>query len=534
MRDLAETGATVLNPPVVRRCIAILSLTLATAAAQQSGALLGTEPGLEKAVRWIWTVGPSAPGEWGLELPESAPTPAPGQLQPPNTPPSPNVPGERPTTYVVAKGDSLFRIGRKFGVQVDQLRHVNGLTSDMIRVGDVLNIPSLGEVAAWSPPRPTPKPNAQPHQSAAPQPTAGLPAGTDPEVYLFQTFLSREGFSAGPIDGKTSLDFQKLVFLFQNSRPGMQDIDTLRTKAREAIGEGFASYVLRPEDFRFISPPRAQRFDRSATPTPTPKPGAKKQPAPEPARAPVTYDELTAGSMLAYRSPWEFVAERFRCDEKLLRALNPGVQGLPKAGTTFRVPNVIPFEIEHAFESPLRPAVDPANPVKAVIVDRSRLEVYRGGSLVAVMPVSSARPGLRGRGTWIILDAIQRPKLATRQEPREKPRETSHFFVGANPEPQPTPQILASEQFIAPGPRSPVGILWINLAKSDSPDPLPFGLHGTARPSQMRTEQSLGGFRMPNWDIARVVRLIPAGTPLDWSTSAPPTAAPAAAAEPAM
>ena len=32
----------------------------------------------------------------------------------------------------------------------------------------------------------------------------------------------------------------------------------------------------------------------------------------------------------------------------------------------------------------------------------------------------------------------------------------------------------------------------------------------------MNIEESIGGFRLTNWDIARVVRLLPSGTPLDW------------------
>ncbi len=35
----------------------------------------------------------------------------------------------------------------------------------------------------------------------------------------------------------------------------------------------------------------------------------------------------------------------------------------------------------------------------------------------------------------------------------------------------------------------------------------------------MNTLESIGGFRLTNWDIARAVRLLPAGTPLEWSHS---------------
>jgi lipoprotein-anchoring transpeptidase ErfK/SrfK len=76
--------------------------------------------------------------------------------------------------------------------------------------------------------------------------------------------------------------------------------------------------------------------------------------------------------------------------------------------------------------------------------------------------------------------------------------------------------VLTSEQYLAAGPRNPVGILWINLAKSNSTEPLPYGLHGTSIPDKMNVEQSIGGFRLTNWDIARAVRHLPVGTPLEW------------------
>ena len=66
------------------------------------------------------------------------------------------------------------------------------------------------------------------------------------------------------------------------------------------------------------------------------------------------------------------------------------------------------------------------------------------------------------------------------------------------------------------GPNNPVGIVWINLAKSGDPKPLPYGLHGTSIPGTMMKQESIGGFRMTNWDIARAVRLLPPGTELKW------------------
>lgn len=43
--------------------------------------------------------------------------------------------------YVVQRGDSLFRIARKFGATVEALKTANGLKTDVIRIGQVLIIP---------------------------------------------------------------------------------------------------------------------------------------------------------------------------------------------------------------------------------------------------------------------------------------------------------------------------------------------------------------------------------------------------------
>jgi LysM repeat protein len=51
-------------------------------------------------------------------------------------------------SYSVKKGDSLARIARNHGVSVQELRDANGISGDMIKIGQTLNIPSSGMAPA--------------------------------------------------------------------------------------------------------------------------------------------------------------------------------------------------------------------------------------------------------------------------------------------------------------------------------------------------------------------------------------------------
>ena len=57
-------------------------------------------------------------------------------------------PGETAeNTYVVKKGDSLYSIANKYDISVEDLKNANGLSGNLINVGQVLNIPKNGNVS---------------------------------------------------------------------------------------------------------------------------------------------------------------------------------------------------------------------------------------------------------------------------------------------------------------------------------------------------------------------------------------------------
>jgi lipoprotein-anchoring transpeptidase ErfK/SrfK len=469
-------------------------------------ALKHVEPGLENAVKWEWHVEPSENKEWGFQLPTPSPTPP---------PPVPVVtPLEiRPALYEVKHGDALILIGKKFGVTVSQLKSFNGLKDDKIRIGQILKIPTLAEVSAMAPPVAKRKPAATSESKPGPE------TGMEDKVRL-QIFLDREEFSAGPIVGEPGQAFARILLLYESTHGDAKDDPSVTAKAQALVTNVFTQYKLEAADFRFIAPPNAEPVDsKPISVSSHPHPGKGTSHPPVRPVAPPTYNQLVAMSVLAYRTPWEFVAERFHCQEAYLHTLNDKLPAIPKVGTEFRVPNVVPFEIEKALDEPLQPQIDPKNPVTAAVIGRAQLNIYQGGALIAALPLSPARPGLHGRNSWKILDVIPHPRLGTFQKERiEQTQKAGSVSAVASPAPtaSPSPTEQLPEQYLAAGPRNPVGILWINLAKSNSTEALPYGLHGTSIPDQMNSEESIGGLRLTNWDIARVVRQLPFGTPLEW------------------
>ena len=65
---------------------------------------------------------------------QNVPLPGPGTGTPPGS-------GSGVIRYVVKAGDSLWQISRKYGTTVEELKRLNGLTSDLLSIGQVLQIP---------------------------------------------------------------------------------------------------------------------------------------------------------------------------------------------------------------------------------------------------------------------------------------------------------------------------------------------------------------------------------------------------------
>lgn len=69
---------------------------------------------------------------------------------PTSSPEQPELPGNT-TVYTVQKGDSLWWISRKFNTTIETLRVLNQLTSDIITPGQILKVPTTGEGSTSTP-----------------------------------------------------------------------------------------------------------------------------------------------------------------------------------------------------------------------------------------------------------------------------------------------------------------------------------------------------------------------------------------------
>ena len=174
------------------------------------------------------------------------------------------------------------------------------MKDDKILIGQILKIPSASGPGATTPPSGsanTPTNKDKPPKSSKPEnrsragqcQDSGLPG---PRAVLGRSHRRQTGSGV-----------QEVLFLYQSTHEDAKDDASLRAKAQASVTEVFTNYTLKAEDFRFIAPPKAETV------------GAKRSPV-------SVYEQLTASSMLAYRTPWEFVAERFHCQESYLRILN--------------------------------------------------------------------------------------------------------------------------------------------------------------------------------------------------------------------
>jgi lipoprotein-anchoring transpeptidase ErfK/SrfK len=182
---------------------------------------------------------------------------------------------------------------------------------------------------------------------------------------------------------------------------------------------------------------------------------------------------------LGYENLAEALGERFHVRPELLAALNRGKK-LDRAGVVIQVPNV---------------TAPPPTKTAGMTIRVSRKEgaveaVDATGVVVAWYPATtgSAHDPLP-LGKWKINGVAWNPPY----------NYNPNLFWDAD--------TTDKKAKLAPGPNSPVGVVWIDLSKPH------YGIHGTPVPSTIGKTTSHGCVRLTNWDATELAKLVTPGMP---------------------
>ena len=331
------------------------------------------------------------------------------------------------------------------------------------------------------------------------------------EVVRAAILLDRLKFSPGEIGAAYTVNLSKAAMAFQSAAgltaTGNVDADTWTALNDKQVTNGEAQ----PGAQRGAQPGDAERAQ--GEPAGKQPNSQAHQAAPAPANAAIiTYiitpedvagpftkippasgrDSVTAHMLreaklmhLNYASPLELLAEKFHSSPRLLVELNPR-KTFKKAGEQIRVPNVLTPEPAAAASV----MVDGAN--------RSVTALDAQGKILAFYPatVGSEHDPLPV-GDWKIQEISWYPKF------KYNP---NLFWDAENKTPRAT---------IQPGPRNPVGVVWIGLSKPH------YGIHGTPAPSKIGLTESHGCIRLTNWDAAELGKMVHVGAAVVLKNAAP-------------
>jgi len=214
---------------------------------------------------------------------------------------------------------------------------------------------------------------------------------------------------------------------------------------------------------------------------------------------------------LPYRDPADAIAEKFHCEIHFLEQLNAGkLKGL-KAGDQLKVPNVEPFELasvkailpgsetasQAANEVEDQPETQASTPGESgaarnvsvkIDIKTNMLGVFENEKLIAAYPVTIGSAHTASPiGDWKVRGIAKLPRFRYDKKMLEHGERSGNFYM------------------LPPGPRNPVGVMWIALNKKG------IGIHGTDDPGSIGRAVSHGCIRLSNWDVVRLATKIKQG-----------------------
>ena len=215
---------------------------------------------------------------------------------------------------------------------------------------------------------------------------------------------------------------------------------------------------------------------------------------------------------LPYRDAADAIAEKFHSDIHFLEQLNPGKLKAIKAGDQVMVPNVEAFEVasvkdiqpgsetarqpvnemeyqpETEAPKPGENAGAPRNVSIKIDTKTNMLSVFDAEKLIAAYPVTvGSQHTASPIGDWKVMRITKMPTFRYDKEMLQHGKRSGNFYL------------------LPPGPRNPVGVMWIALNKKG------IGIHGTDNPDSIGHAASHGCVRLANWDVVRLATKIKPG-----------------------
>jgi lipoprotein-anchoring transpeptidase ErfK/SrfK len=307
-----------------------------------------------------------------------------------------------------------------------------------------------------------------------------------------QVFLDRANFCPGKIDGRYNDFTWKGLALYRESRGEQPQTPSPRTNANArpdvsglelaSVEPVFVPYTVTEADLQSVG----QLPDNVA------------------AKAKLKF--------LPYRDAADAIAEKFHSDVHFLEQLNPSKLKGVKAGDQLTVPNVEPFELasvkeiqpgsetaseaanqmEYQPETHAPTAGENAGPPRNISIKidtkTNMLGVLEGEKLIAAYPVTIGSGHTASPiGDWKVMRITKMPTFRYDKEMLQHGKRSGNFYL------------------LRPGPRNPVGVMWIALNKKG------IGIHGTNEPDSVGHAASHGCIRLANWDVVRLATKIKPG-----------------------
>ena len=271
-----------------------------------------------------------------------------------------------------------------------------------------------------------------------------------------QVALARRGISGGPIDGAMGSQTRSAIDAFQRAEDilptGQLDADTKDRLWLSAAPS--KNYTITSADLSRLAPIGPTWLSKSEQ------------------------DRLEHETIL------ELVAEKFAAHQNLIRKLNPQITWTNiMAGTVVTVPN---FETPVIYTKAAFIRIELTNKILEAYDSKTNLLVH--------FPCSIARRvEKRPFGTLFVAVVARNPNYTWNPELYPDSEEA---------------RTIARKLIIPPGPNNPVGTAWIGL---DRPG---YGIHGTPAPEKVGRSESLGCFRLANWNAETLVNIVQIGTPV--------------------